>query len=667
MRYKTLARALLLVALIGCEDAQMLKPLTQTQAPSQAIPIGVIVSQTGRLETLVGVSLQRGYELARDELNQDTEKFRLLIEDDQSTLEGAVEAFEKLVNQEGVSFLLGPIRSDQAEILFPMADAKQVIAQSSFCVAGLSELSDYAFRVALTTDILIPRGIDVTQEKLGYKTAATLYDKADLFSTDADAAVREKLAANGVEILNTQTFQSGDTKFDIQLARILVQRPDVIFVSSLPPEKFSILTQAHEMDVSAPFDMHGPFIVRTLTAGDVQAAGEAAEGAMTFVGWSSAIDTPKNKNFVESYTAKYGVAPNNFAAQAYATLHILAAAIQEAGTSDVTAVQDTLANTQDLDTIFGKFAFDANGDAVYDAKILIVKDGELVPFDASVFHENPFLFQRTLDILFPLESPITTPTEKVWEVMGREAQRQKKIFMRTLALDAESPGYFGTPEQAEQMKQDVLRKLNGVPIEDYDMLAVAKQFYTKYIDAGGVAIVADEAVNDVDLMEARRVVLTMTLKHPELRDGLTLEHNFYMMLIGRKTSFWDVPELHSGRTMDGCVIARYNYGFCFARVSDPLEIFAHEFGHALDNEMQRFDPTFEARVTQASERARELGIYQGIMRTYPWYEYWADGLELWFYEIGRGRMFETYDAFFRHDPPLAELFDEWFPRVSMRF
>jgi branched-chain amino acid transport system substrate-binding protein len=231
------------------------------------------------------------------------------------------------------------------------------------------------FRVALTADILIPRGIEVTQTKLGYQRVATLYDDADLFSTDGDAAVREVLKARGIEVVATETFQGGDTDFSEQLTRIQALDPDVIFVSSQPPEKPGILIQGHTLGISAPF------IVRTLTADNVQIAGVAAEGAMTFIGWGAAVNTPGNQAFVENYTTQFGVEPNNFAARAYAAFYILAEAIERAHSTDAAAIRDALASIKDFDTIFGKFSFDANGDAVYDPKILVVKNGELVPFE----------------------------------------------------------------------------------------------------------------------------------------------------------------------------------------------------------------------------------------------------------------------------------------------
>jgi branched-chain amino acid transport system substrate-binding protein len=375
------AITVLIVGLSSCDRvSQIVQPTTsQMQAPSEEIAIGVVLPLTGRLTDSFGKSMQQGLALALNEINSaqpSSPQLKFIVEDDQSTVEGAVAAFNKLIHQNGVSVILGPATSSQTEETFQIAQENQVVAISPTSAArGLSAIGDFVFRVALTTDILTPSGIEATQTKLGYQQAATLYDKADLFSTDADAAVQEVLAANGVEVLITETFQSGDTDFSEQLTRIHALDPDIIFVSSLPPEKPGILTQGHQLGISAPF------IVRTLTGADVQAAGAAAEGAMTFIGWGTAIDTLGNQAFVQNYSAKYGMEPNNYAARSYATLHVLAAAIANAQSAESASIRDALANIKDLDTILGKFSFDANGDAVYNAKVLTVKDGELVLFE----------------------------------------------------------------------------------------------------------------------------------------------------------------------------------------------------------------------------------------------------------------------------------------------
>ena len=371
----------LTAGLFACERvSQITQPTTPQMAESnEEFAIGVVLPLTGRLTDSFGTPIQQGFALALDEINSaqsNGAKFKFIIKDGQSTVEAAIEAFNELIDQEGVSVILGPATSSQARAAFPIAQENQVVAISPTSAArGLSVIGDYVFRVALTTEVLTSHGIETTHPKLNYQRAATMYDETDFFATDADAAVQEVLVAKGVEVVATETFQGGETDFSEQLTRIQALNPDVIFVSSLPPEKSEILIQGHKLGISAPF------IVRTLTAANVQAAGAAAEGAMTFVGWGAAVETPGNQAFVENYNTKFGVEPNNYAARSYATFHVLAEAIANAQPTDAAAIRDALANIRDFDTILGKFSFDPNGDAVYEPKVLIVKDGKLIPFE----------------------------------------------------------------------------------------------------------------------------------------------------------------------------------------------------------------------------------------------------------------------------------------------
>ena len=378
-----LAIVLLIAGLSACDQIeQLLVPVpSEMEDLSEEISIGVVLSITGRLDSSFGGPMGQGFELALEEINNSQlgdRRIQLIIENDRSTVEGAVAAYNKLIYQDSIPVILGPATSSQTEAAFPIAQENGVVALSPTSAArGLSAIGDFVFRAALTTNVLILSGIDTTSAKLGYKKAATMYDETDVFSTDSDEAVREALAANGVEVLITETFQGGDTDFSAQLTRIKEANPDVIFVSSLSPEKPGILTQGRQLGIPDSV----PFVIRTLTIADVQATGDAAEGAITFVGWASTADTPGNQAFVQNYSAKYGVEPNNYAARSYAALHILAEAIANAQSTDSTAIRNAMANITDFDTIFGKFSFDAVGDAVYNPKVLIVENGQLETFE----------------------------------------------------------------------------------------------------------------------------------------------------------------------------------------------------------------------------------------------------------------------------------------------
>ena len=373
------AIATLIIGFSACDRvSQIVQPTTpQVEDRSDAVSIGVVLPLTGHLAS-TGELMKQGLELALGEINsaQPSSPLKFIIEDDTSTPEGAVAAFNKLIHEDGVSVILGPASSSATQAAFPVAQENQVVAISPTSGArGLSAIGDFVFRVPLATNIVALKGVEATHAKLGYQRVATMYDETDLFSTDRDTTLREVFTATGIEVLTTEVFQSGDTDFSDQLTRIKALEPEAIFISALPPEKSGILIQAHELGISVPF------IVSSLTSVEVQAAGAAAEGAITFIGWLSTDDTPGNQAFVQNYDTTYGMTPNVFVTASYASVYILAEAIKNAQATDAVSIREALANIRNLDTVLGKFSFNADGDAVYDQKALIVKDGMLQPFD----------------------------------------------------------------------------------------------------------------------------------------------------------------------------------------------------------------------------------------------------------------------------------------------
>ena len=378
---RTLA-TIVLIAGVPPWDQIQCSAAPQIEDLHEKISIGVVLPLTGALAAPYGLPMQRGFELAREQINNSGQlgdaKITFITEDDQGTVENAVEAYNKLIRQDGVPVILGPANSSQVREAFPIAQQNQVVAISSLSSAsGLSALGDFNFRISLTTDVLVPSGIRITQEKLGYTKVATIYDEIDLYSTDSNKIIREALIANNVEILTTETYQTGETDFSAQLTRIKELNPDAIFISALVPEMIKIMIQARQLGIST--DVR--FIVPDLTKDEVDAVGDATEGAITFTSWTSTVDTPGNRAFVQNYRAKYAAAPNSWAAQSYAALYILAEAIANAQSTDATAIRDALAITKNFDTVLGKFSFNAVGDAVYDLMVLTVQNGNFEVFE----------------------------------------------------------------------------------------------------------------------------------------------------------------------------------------------------------------------------------------------------------------------------------------------
>ena len=383
-RFTKFAFVLAIVALIvgfyACDQIQqVLLPAPDMGGLSGEVIIGVSLPLDDENAPLYGLPMQRGFELAREELNHyGGPQITFIIEDDQSTVEGAKAAFNKLIHQDGVSIITGVTFSTQLTALIPIVEENGVVCFSSLAsAAGLSALSDFVFRTGLPTNVLNPEGIRVTQEKLGYQRAALIYDKDDVYSTSSNEEVSKALAASDVDIVITETIQDKATDFRPQLTRIMETNPDAVFISALSVQMTEIMIQGREVGIPASVQ----YIVPDLTGNEVQIAEEAAEGAITFTNWSATADTPGNQAFVQNYLAKYGIEADPWAAQSYATLYILAEAIANAQSTEATAVRDALVHIMGLDTILGQFSFNEVGDAIYDPIVLTVENGELVAFE----------------------------------------------------------------------------------------------------------------------------------------------------------------------------------------------------------------------------------------------------------------------------------------------
>ena len=62
-------------------------------------------------------------------------------------------------------------------------------------------------------------------------------------------------------------------------------------------------------------------------------------------------------------------------------MHVLAEALAKAKSTDARAIRAAMAGIRDFNTVLGSFSFDADGDAIYDPIILVVRDGRLEVFE----------------------------------------------------------------------------------------------------------------------------------------------------------------------------------------------------------------------------------------------------------------------------------------------
>ncbi|HZU76441.1 MAG TPA: ABC transporter substrate-binding protein, partial [Dehalococcoidia bacterium] len=85
------------------------------------------------------------------------------------------------------------------------------------------------------------------------------------------------------------------------------------------------------------------------------------------------------QKFIADYKAKYGSDPDQFAAQAYTGVFILAQAMRSANSTEHTAIRDALAKIQNFPTVLGNFSFNDKRDAQHQGVVQVVQNGQFVP------------------------------------------------------------------------------------------------------------------------------------------------------------------------------------------------------------------------------------------------------------------------------------------------
>jgi branched-chain amino acid transport system substrate-binding protein len=351
-------------------------------APKEA-KIGFAFSMTGGAAAY-GETQKNGAMLAIDEINaqagQDGIRIVPIFDDDASQPQQGVNVFNRFIAADKVVLIIGPTLSNTAFVANRIAQQAGVpVLGVSNTATGLTDIGDYIFRDALTEMAVIPNTIRVAKEMLGIKKVAVLYGNDDAFTKSGYDVFKKALVDSNIQILSEQTFAKGDRDFSPQLTQIRSVNPDALIVSALVEEASGIVSQARQLGIpdNVPIIGGNGFNSPSL----MKNAGKAAENVIVGAAWNAASSNPQNRKLVESYTARYGVPPDQFAAQAYAGVYIAREALARAGSADNRkALRDALAQIKNLDTVLGKFSFAENRDADYTPVVQVVKGGKFEVF-----------------------------------------------------------------------------------------------------------------------------------------------------------------------------------------------------------------------------------------------------------------------------------------------
>ncbi len=337
--------------------------------------IGAALSLTGAAASY-GAQQRAGIQVAVEELNAAgaSPKLEVLIEDDGSTKEQGITVFQKFINRDKVAAIIGPTLSNTASAADPIAQQEKVpvLAISNTAAKGITDIGNYIWRDSLTEAQVIPGAFKAAQQKLGFKTAGVLYGNDDVFTKAGYDVMSKALSDLSIQVLGTQTFAKPDRDYNAQLTALISLKPGVLIVSALADNAAAIVAQARQLGWKGPIlggnGFNSPAFIKN--------AGPAAEGTLVGTSWNSTSQDPANQRFLKAMAAK-GVNPDQFSAQAYTGVYILAEAIKQAGgKAGREDIEAGLQKIHDLDTPLGKFSFTPERDAKHEPSVQSVKDGK---------------------------------------------------------------------------------------------------------------------------------------------------------------------------------------------------------------------------------------------------------------------------------------------------
>lgn len=310
---------------------------TSSVQAQELLKIGVVSPLTGA-GAAWGQSLQGGVELAAQEANtkgglkvgDKSYQIKIISYDERYTAADAVTAYNRLVNQDGVKFIIGPLSSAGTMAVKELTeDSRALTIVGAYTRKALDANTRFMFRAYATpVEYVRPMVEWLRQNQPESARRVAILNPNDETGWDATELQETSYKANGFQVVGKELYERSLQDFQPLLTRVLAQKPDTIELgTSAPATAGLIVRQARELGFKGRFIKIGGPGPREIAA----AAGPAAEGMINFLFADPASDA--YKKLASDYRAAKGHEMNELAVPFFDVTRILLAAIQKAGTT----------------------------------------------------------------------------------------------------------------------------------------------------------------------------------------------------------------------------------------------------------------------------------------------------------------------------------------------
>ncbi len=324
------------------------------------------IGPTTGAAALYGLATQHGAEIAADEINAASGKYKieLICEDDEHNVEKVINAYNAALDS-GAQMILGSTTSKPCEAAGAQGYTDRVFFLTpSASSVNVIEDKDNVFQVCFTDPNQGSASAAVIKEKnLGSKVAV-IYNNQDPYSSGIYKTFVEKAKELDLEIVSETTFTNTTNDFSVQIADAKDKGADLVFLPIYYDPAYLILIAADSIGYKPVFfGVDGMDGILTLENFDTS----LAEGVMLLTPFVATSADETVKSFVAKYQEKFNETPIQFAADAYDGIYILVAAAEKAEiTSDMSPEEacDLLINAMkeiEVTGLTGTMTWDESG------------------------------------------------------------------------------------------------------------------------------------------------------------------------------------------------------------------------------------------------------------------------------------------------------------------
>lgn len=284
----------------------------------------------------------------------------MVVEDSKVDSKSGLSAVSKLVNINGVKYIIAGMTSNGTIAGAPLANEKKVILFTP--VTGginVDNAGGYVFRMA-NSDSLAGRDIANGMMKLGYKNVAVVSEVTDYTLSIRDSFVTEIENLGGKIVLNEE-FQPGAKDLRSIVIKAKGASLDAILVLSQTGISGAVfIKQAREQGIKSPFFSDFTMV----TNNDAKKIVGSFDGVY-FADPAYNADNSDLKTFFDLYDKKYGHMPQIpfHSASTYDSLQILVKAIKAVGDNSQKVHDYILATTKNYKGIMGTYSLDDEGNS----------------------------------------------------------------------------------------------------------------------------------------------------------------------------------------------------------------------------------------------------------------------------------------------------------------